>query len=108
MQTPFSGSGVPQQVHGVLLHTMSGTELPRVRTELERRRIFTSIPPHPVQTEPRQTLIVFLESFYQSVHAIPPPLVSTSVSKNNISVEIALKHRQSISINQWIGNHGKA
>src|SRR5580658_10781948 len=32
-----------------LLHTMSGTELSHVRTELQRRRIRTTIPPHPVQ-----------------------------------------------------------
>src|ERR1700682_3320033 len=32
-----------------LLHTMSGTELSHVRTELKRRRILTTIPPHPVQ-----------------------------------------------------------
>jgi hypothetical protein len=31
------------------MRTVTGTELPRVRTELQRRRIFTSIPPHPVQ-----------------------------------------------------------
>jgi hypothetical protein len=34
MQTPFLGSGMPIQVHGVLLPTISGTELSRVRTEL--------------------------------------------------------------------------
>jgi len=27
IQTPFAGSGMPNQVDGVLLHTMSGTEL---------------------------------------------------------------------------------
>src|SRR6516165_7363728 len=27
VQTPFPGSGMPNQVHGVLFHTMSGTEL---------------------------------------------------------------------------------
>jgi hypothetical protein len=31
---PLRGSGMPHQVHGVLPHTMSGTELSRVRTEL--------------------------------------------------------------------------
>ena len=36
-----------------LLHTMSGTELSHVRTELERRRIRTSVPPHPVQANPQ-------------------------------------------------------
>ena len=32
-----------------LLHTMSGTELSRVRTELHRRRIRAAVSPHPVQ-----------------------------------------------------------
>src|SRR5712692_258150 len=40
---------MPNQVDGVLLHTMSGTELSRVRTELHRRRILAAISPHPVQ-----------------------------------------------------------
>src|SRR2546426_9790540 len=40
---------MPNQVDGVLLHTMSGTELSRVRTELQRRRIRTTVSPHPVQ-----------------------------------------------------------
>src|SRR5258708_13145066 len=44
---------MPNQVDGVLLHTMSGTELSRVRTELHRRRILTAVPPHPVQTNPQ-------------------------------------------------------
>jgi hypothetical protein len=34
VQTPFAGSGMPNQMDGVLLHTMSGTELSHVRTEL--------------------------------------------------------------------------
>src|ERR1700732_2173228 len=40
---------MPHLVHGVLLHAMSGTELSRIRTELQRLRILTTIPPHPVQ-----------------------------------------------------------
>src|SRR5712692_9483417 len=32
----LSGSGMPNQVDGVLVHTMSGTELSHVRTELQR------------------------------------------------------------------------
>jgi hypothetical protein len=44
---------MPNQVHGVVLHAMSGTELSRVRTALERRRILTSIPSHPVQANPQ-------------------------------------------------------
>jgi hypothetical protein len=34
VQTPFSGSGMPNQVRGLLLRAMYGTELSRVRTEL--------------------------------------------------------------------------
>src|SRR5215468_2911711 len=44
---------MPHQVDGVLLHTMSGTELSRVRTELKRWRIVAAIPPHPVQANPQ-------------------------------------------------------
>src|SRR6202166_3006995 len=51
MQTPFSGSGMPIQVHDVLPHTISGTELSRVRTELYQLRIFPSSSPHPVQAK---------------------------------------------------------
>src|ERR1700689_1743655 len=40
---------MPIHIHGVLLHTMSETELSRVRTELQRRRILPTIPPHPIQ-----------------------------------------------------------
>lgn len=32
--THFSASGIPKHLHGVLLHTMSGSELSRVQTEL--------------------------------------------------------------------------
>src|SRR4029453_5583790 len=43
------GSGMPIQVHGVLLPTITGSELSRVRNQLQRRRILPAIPPHPVQ-----------------------------------------------------------
>jgi hypothetical protein len=49
IQTPFAGSGMPIQVRNVLPHTISGTELSRVRTELYQLRIFPSSSPHPVQ-----------------------------------------------------------
>ena len=35
IQTPFAGSGMPIQLVGVLLPTISDFELSRVRTELE-------------------------------------------------------------------------
>jgi hypothetical protein len=44
---------MPIQVHGVLLHTITGTELSRVRTELEGRRVLVAIAPHPVQASPQ-------------------------------------------------------
>src|SRR5215469_6274110 len=50
---PWPGSAMPIQVDGVLLPTLSGTELSRVRTELQRRRILTSVSPHPVQAHPQ-------------------------------------------------------
>jgi len=40
---------MPIHLPGVLLPTMPGIELSRVRTELKRWRIVTTIPPHPVQ-----------------------------------------------------------
>ena len=64
---------MPNQVHGVLLPAMSGTELSHVRTELERRRIRTSIPPHPVQANPQlpphRYLGNALVSAHRQVHA---------------------------------------
>src|SRR5262250_2547692 len=42
---------MPNQVDGVLLHTMSGNELSRVRTELQRRRIVAAVSPHPIQAD---------------------------------------------------------
>src|ERR1700737_2051811 len=46
---PSRGSGMPNQVDGVLLHTMSDTELSRVRTELHRWRILKIFPQLPEQ-----------------------------------------------------------
>src|SRR6202521_2674084 len=51
-----------------LLHTMSGTELSHVRTELERRRILTSIPPHPVQANPQLPPHRYLSNALVSTH----------------------------------------
>src|SRR5260370_15491794 len=41
-------SGMPIHVDGVLVHAMPGTELSRVRTELDPLCIFPTVPPHPV------------------------------------------------------------
>jgi hypothetical protein len=51
--SPLRGSGTLYHLNGVLVHTMDGSGLSRVRTELEGRRILTTIPPHPVQTNPQ-------------------------------------------------------
>src|SRR5712664_982125 len=45
---PLQGAGCPIK-WTVLLHTMSGSELSRVRTELYGLRILPAIAPHPVQ-----------------------------------------------------------
>jgi hypothetical protein len=44
---------MPLPVDGVLVHDLSGTELSRVRTELQRRRRLTTASPHPVQAPHR-------------------------------------------------------
>ena len=46
---PFRGARCPIKCTTLLLHAMGGFGLSRVRTELERWRIVTSVPPHPVQ-----------------------------------------------------------
>jgi hypothetical protein len=43
---------MPIQVDDVLLHAISGTELSRVRTELDPLRMLPTVPPHPVQPHP--------------------------------------------------------
>src|ERR1700676_2133293 len=40
---------MPIHIHSVLVHTMSGTELSRVRTELSKLLIIPFSSPHPVQ-----------------------------------------------------------
>ncbi len=41
---------MPNQLLGVLLHTMGISGLPRVRTELARRLVVVSLTKHPLQT----------------------------------------------------------
>jgi len=69
---------MPHHVDGVLLHAMSGTELSRVRTELERLRILTTIPPHPVQTDsqpaPHRYLGDALVPPHRQVHVPTSPI----------------------------------
>src|SRR5271166_453112 len=43
------GSGMPNHLDGALVHAMSGSELSRVRTELDPLRILPTVAPHPVQ-----------------------------------------------------------
>src|SRR6266436_3116478 len=69
---------MPNQVDDALLHAMSGSELSRVRTELYRRRIRTSIPPHPVQpnrqTAPHRYLGNALVPTHCQVNVPAPPV----------------------------------
>src|SRR3984893_8743806 len=68
---------MPNQVHGVLLRTMPGFELSRVRTELERLRILTTIPPHPIQPDrqpaPHRYLGNALVSTHRQVNILMSP-----------------------------------
>src|SRR5258708_20274832 len=59
---------MPNQVDGALLLTMSDTELSRVRTELERLRILTTIPPHPVQPYRQPSPHRYLGNTFVSTH----------------------------------------
>src|SRR5713101_9836870 len=59
---------MPNHVDGVLLHAMSGTELSHVRTELERRRIRTTIPPHPVQANSKTPSHRYLGNAFVTTH----------------------------------------
>ena len=47
--SPGKGSGTPNQLLGVGLHTMAISGLSRVRTELSQLLIIPSLAPHPVQ-----------------------------------------------------------
>src|SRR5712671_2254784 len=59
---------MPNQVDDVLLHTMSGTELSRVRTELHRRRILAVISPHPVQADSQPATHCYLGNALVPTH----------------------------------------
>jgi hypothetical protein len=48
-ELPVKGSGIPNQLLGVLLHTMAISGLSRVRTELSQLRVIPFFPHHPVQ-----------------------------------------------------------
>src|ERR1022692_2976655 len=48
--SPVKGSGIPNQLLGVLLHTMAISGLSRVRTELAQLLVIPFFPHHPVQT----------------------------------------------------------
>src|SRR5215510_15473194 len=51
-----------------LLHAITGFELSRVRTELQRRRILTTIPPHPVQPNRQPPSHRYLGNAFVSTH----------------------------------------
>jgi hypothetical protein len=47
--SPVKRSGIPNQLLGVLLHTLAMSGLSRVRTELFQLLVIPSLAPHPVQ-----------------------------------------------------------
>src|SRR6266436_5728929 len=58
LQTPScEGAGCPFTGAAFLVHAMPGTELSRVRTELDPLCIFPTVPPHPVH--PNRELLCF-------------------------------------------------
>src|ERR1022692_2012529 len=48
-ELPVKGSGIPNQLLGVLLHTMAISGLSRVRTELAQLLVIPSLPHHPIE-----------------------------------------------------------
>src|SRR6266849_2270183 len=74
LQTPFSGSGMPNQVDDVLLHAMDGSELSRVRTEFNQLRILPIVSPHPVQPNTEFSgHCHFGNSFFPAHHRVQIP-----------------------------------
>src|SRR5216684_2628665 len=69
---------MPNPVDGVLVHSMSGTELSRVRTELHRRRILAAVSPHPVQADSQPATHCYLGNAlvptHRQVHVPTPPV----------------------------------
>jgi hypothetical protein len=73
---------MPIQVHGVLLPTITGTELSRVRTEFKGWRVLAAIPPHPVQASPHPSPHRYLGNVPLSAHGqmsitAPPIRITT-------------------------------
>src|SRR6266851_6759350 len=61
-------SGMPIHWGGVLVHAMPGTELSRVRTELDPLCIFPTVPPHPVQANCQPASHRYLGDALMSTH----------------------------------------
>ena len=57
-ELPVKGSGIPNQLLGVLLHTMAISGLSRVRTELSQLLVIPFLPHHPVQTNRVRILLL--------------------------------------------------
>jgi hypothetical protein len=64
---------MPNQVRGVLLRAMSGTELSHVRTALNGLRILAAIPPHPVQPNRQPAPQGYLGKVLVPAHRQPDP-----------------------------------
>jgi len=73
---------MPIQVDGVLLPTITGSELSRVRTEFKGWRVLAAIPPHPVQASSQPSSHRYLGNVPLPAHgqvsiAAPPVRVTT-------------------------------
>src|ERR1035441_9364846 len=52
--SPVKGSGIPNQLLGVLPHTIACSGLSRVRTELFQLLVIPSLAPHPIEANRRR------------------------------------------------------
>ena len=73
---------MPIHLVGVLLPTITDSELSRVRTELEGLRVLAAIPPHPVQTSTQPSSHCYLGNVALPAHgqvsiSAPPVHVTT-------------------------------
>ena len=77
-ELPREGSRIPNQLLGVLLHTMAISGLSRVRTELSQLLVIPFLPHHPVQANcqlPRHRHLGDLPASSQRhVTVLTPPL----------------------------------
>jgi len=82
---------MPIQVRNVLPHTISGTELSRVRTELYQLRIFPSSSPHPVEANSQPASHGYFRNVPLPTHGQEPR------SKGAVLTFAVLSHRSRIA-----------